>query len=103
MLSQFYNTGLAFAGYNMDNEPINNSFRQCEGNICDQYLCEVVNMETFDHLIIKTSSLCEQSNILMNPTVIMITLTVMFTISFLLNIFLAVRNRRNKRNSYIIE
>lgn len=103
MFSQFYNTGLAFAGYDIDNEPINNSFRQCEGNICDQYLCEVVNMETFDHLIIKTSSLCDSSNILTNSTVIIITLTIMFIISFLLNIFLAVRNRRNKRNSYTIQ
>lgn len=33
MFSQFYNTGLAFAGYDIDNEPINNSFRQYSLNV----------------------------------------------------------------------
>lgn len=83
-MSMFFESGLAFAAYTIGNEPINNSFRQCTGSICDLELCDVTSMEGFEHLIVKTSSLCKEYNY--SSGIISIIFFVIFIVSLTMNI-----------------
>ena len=96
MSARFFDTDLYFAGYNINNEVVNNSFRQCIGEECDSQLCEIVNMENVEYLYLRTVSLCKSSEFTpIKLDIITILMSIFIFISIILNIFLIIKYRRN--------